>query len=614
MRNQGATIRHETRGPRDDRPSYMKADPFRLAVDTETNGQDWHSGGAPFLVTASDYDRDYLWVIDPTHGADVKRERAEVRRALLDADEWIFHNAPFDIHMLVAAGIIEYDDAFERVVHDTHLMARSTLGYGVHVKDFKLKTLGDVLVDSSASQDQKDLREAMKSLGLIRSVDQIKVPGEAFIETWRVYPDVVEKYAMQDPRITYDLYHVLDDRMTPDNRSTYEFERVIQPTFIRMERDGVPVDPDAVVRLKEQYSMALADELDSLRASRGEDFNPNSKEDIIALFADHGIELTDLTETGEIRTDRGILDRYAGAVPEVDTILSARTHEKFLATFVAPMENRTRTHPNFSQYGARTGRASSYSPNFQNIPVRAGTEVRDVIVAPEGHKLVVADYSSIELRLLAHYMGDDALWDIIEGGDPFLWLGEQVFGTPDQDSWPVKRGPLKNGFYALTYGAGGPKLAKTIGGGMTDQEGRDLAKRIKNALGPAYFDLIRALKRAAQARGYVKTILGRVQWLPIDDRTGKIKDYVALNSLIQGSAADILKHALALTALEVSALGGRTILTVHDEIVSEVPEDAADAALEVKIATMKSAEQLVTKGKLVLEVDGKVVNKYGEAK
>lgn len=216
---------------------------------------------------------------------------------------------------------------------------------------------------------------------------------------------------------------------------------------------------------------------------------------------------------------------------------------------------------------------SCSNPNMQNIPVRSGPEVREIFIPRDGMVFVVADYSSIELRLAAYYMNHGELWEIIENGDPFLWLGEQIYGTPEQDEWPIGRSRLKNAFYAMTYGAGGPKLAATIGGGMTREQGTALARNMKDALGPRYRQLNKRIREQIErGGGFVKTLGRRTQHVPPD------KAYVGLNALIQGSAADIMKRGLVDVSKAVAPLGGYPILVVHDEVVVEVPAQHAEQA------------------------------------
>lgn len=572
--------------------------PYRLAVDSETDGLAWYDGKRPFIATASDYDRNYLFKMDDP--IDV----AALRKAILDADELLFHNAAFDIHHLVAFGVVTLDEVFlvGKIVHDTDLLARVVLG--ADNGPFGLKHLATEHIDAAAADEEKAMREVMVSMGLIKKADQKRMEDGAYHKAWLAYPDVVEKYALKDTRYTYDLFHLLMDKATPQDLECYDLERSAMPHVIRMEHRGVALDPSLVNKLRDEYTQEVSDQQAFLcHAADDPDFNPDSNQQVAELLLSKGVPLTQTTDTGDLRVDKWALERFKGN-PIVDMVLAERTNSKFLSTYIGPMVDREVVHANVWQIGARTGRMSYSNPNLQNLPVRGGSELREMFVPRDGYAFVVADYSSIELRLLAYYMGDDRLWDIINTGDPFLWLGEQIYGTPDQDKWPVKRSPLKNGFYALTYGAGGPKLAQTIGGGMTDDEGRALAKNIKGTLGKPYYTLNRRIKAQVNQAGYVRTLAKRTQYCPPG------KDYLGLNKLIQGSAADIMKQGLVNVAEGLYPIGGHPLLLVHDELLAEVPLGVEDKGLLAVTRGMVTATEAFP-----LVVEGKVLyNNYGEGK
>lgn len=588
-----------------ERPEYLSDQKYMVAVDTETTGFNWFAGDRPFLATVSDYDRDWLFYMP--HGEDgIDDGRDELRAAIMGADALIFHNASFDIHMLVADGVVGLDEILDKEIHDTELLARVV---NSREPNYRLKTLAQKYVDADAKDGEEAVREQMLAMGLIRKIDQRDFASGAYYDVWRAAPETLETYALNDTRITYDLFTTLMERASEDNLKVYELERRLLPIVVRMEHRGIRIDADRVADLLGVHEVEYERAKEMLFEMNGGEFDVNSKSHIIPFLEGAGIELTMKTESGEIRVDKGVLSRYED-VPEVAALLDYRQHEKFLTTYLRPMRDKTRVHPRFIQCGAWTGRMSCREPNFQNIPVRSGPELRSMIVPNEGMSFVVADYSSIELRLLAYYMADDGLWEIINSGDPFAWLGAQIYGTTDQDLWPVKRQNLKNGFYAMTYGAGGPKLAATIGGGMTAEEGRALRRAMESSLGRNYSKLWGRLRTAVTSRGYVKTIGRRTQIVPKD------KSYVALNALIQGSAADVMKQAMINVAHSLTALGGYPILTVHDEVVAEVPTTLAEEGLErVQNAMGRAATDLAPGGSLVLKADGVICHEsYAEAK
>lgn len=595
------TIPHDWGYPVGDQPDYLDGR-MVVAVDTETTGLDWFAGDFPFVATVSDYDRDYLYRLAEHPEHDHTGDWEMLAKLLREADVLIFHNAPFDVHVLVTAGLIDLDEILAKEIHDTNILARCVLG--ASNGPFGLKHLAATLLDSDAQAPEQRMDEAMVSLGLIRKVGQRDRPAGAYYQTWVHYPDAVEHYALKDTRYTYDLYHLLMERATDDDLVLYGLERSVQPTLIQMEHTGTMLDRDRVAEVRAQYEELQRNAAEQLLELNGyEEINLASNAEVADMLIRRGVPLRRTTDTGHIRVDKWALEDYKDD-PAVDLLLTYRNASKFLSTYIEPMVGVGTVHTSFWQLGARTGRMSCSRPNLQNIPVRSGPEIREMFVPRPGYVFLDADYSSIELRILAYYMGDPAFWEIIESGDPFMWIGEQVYGTSDQSQWKVGRQALKNGTYALTYGAGGPKLASTIGGGMTPDEGRDLARRIKNALGPGYFQLNRRIKQKIEKDGFVRTLARRTQYVDPE------RSYVGLNALIQGTAADLMKEGLVRADEALAAIGAYPLLVIHDEILAECPAEHAEIGLEMLKDAMASATD-----KFNLKVDGKICrNSFGEGK
>lgn len=531
-----------------------------IAVDTETDGLEWFGAHRPFLATTSDKLGDELFDLTIDEGV------SDFRIYLDEPDGWIFHNAAFDIHMMVAAGVEDLDYFLTRPIHDTATLARIVIPADEANYQFGLKHLAKLIVDSSYGDAEDEMKEAMHALGLIKK-NQKNLPDGVYRKTWEEMPEVVEKYAMQDTRATYELFYALLERATPEDLRIYELEMRVLPELIRMEHHGIKLDQDRVRELFDEYSGHAQDALARLMEFVTiEGFNPDSNDHVAQTLIAAGVQLTDRTDSGQIRVDKWVLERHADH-PAVAALLEYRTNAKFLSTYLGPMLDKAAVHPSIWSIGARTGRMSCSSPNMQNIPVRAGTAVRSVMVPRDGHSFVVADYSSIELRVLAFYMNSPDFWQILTEGDPFAWLGEGIYGSVDPADWPISRSNLKNGFYAMLYGAGGPKIAATIGGGMTPEEGRDLAKRIKATLGYHYAALNAKVRDQVRKHGYVRTLCKRTQYVP------KNRDYTGLNYLIQGTAADIMKLGLLQAAKFADEVEARILLPIHDELLTEVPEE-----------------------------------------
>ena len=605
-KTQGGTIEHESDNPtRDDRPWYLQDAAYLLALDTETDGFEWYGEHRPFVATVSDCDRDYLYLMcdHPLHpGVDAITDRHDLRAAVLNADGLILHNAPFDIHMLVADGLFELEELLALEIHDTSVLARIVLPDEEVQWQYGLKHLTTLLVDSEAGASEVAVKEAMFGLGLTKRADQKNVPDYAYRRVWEHFPDLLETYALADTRSTYDLFYTLLERATEHDLLCYELERAVLPEIVRMEDRGIKLDPARVAQLHSEYEVQAQDALAVLQEHHL-DFNPDSNDQVAEMLIGAGVPLSDLTDSGQIRVDKWVLERHTGH-PLVDALLTYRMYAKFLSTYIGPMMGKEVIHPGIWQIGARTGRMSSSNPNMQNIPVRSGPEVRSVLVPRDDYAFVVADYASIELRVLAYYMASPTFTQIVLEGSPFHWLGEQLFGTDQEAAWPIPRQALKNGFYALLYGAGGPKLASTIGGGMSAQEGRDFAKQIKGVLGAPYRKLNRRVQDQIEQIGYVRTLSGRTQWVPKD------RAYTGLNYLIQGSAADIMKWGLINTAEALRHVGGYVLLPVHDELVCEVPADIAPSTP----ALIKQA-MIAATDKILLDVGVSICAKnYSEAK
>ncbi len=584
-----------------------------ISFDTETRGVEWFDPQQrAFLATFADA------------GTTFKGTTANTIKFLFDAsDTFIAHNLTFDWHMVRATwGYDLMDRLGDATFHDTDVMSRLLYPEGAHDSKgeyvgHKLKQLARIHLDPDADTEERELDEAAKALGYsgIKPPQNHKGPWRAYYDVWRAYPDVLERYALQDARITYDLFLKFWPKLQANPRllALYELEMSVLPILVQAEQIGTAVDPERVKALHVSYTEREAAARTSLLTQgwpEGALHGKGSKEALLTYLMDElGIPLYRKTDNGAIKTDQYALAEFAEDHPILDEFLEWRTYEKFLATYIDPMLERTVVHPSFRQIGAWTGRMSCARPNMQNIPVRAGSEVRDVFVARPGRKFVVSDYDSIEVRLLAHYLGSrgESYRQLIrEGHDPHAYMAAQIHGGTMADflkgtPGEAERQIAKHTMFAITYGAGAPRVADM--NKIDKGSARELIKAIKDSL-PGYYRLMQRLKQKVAVSGHVQTIGGRVS--PIK----KDKSYVALNAVIQGSAADIMKMGLVEVAEALAPLGWRPLLVVHDEVVSEGPAESAEQALAAQNEALKRAFNLDPP----LEVGGKVVDRYGEAK
>lgn len=544
-----------------------------IAIDSETRGLDFHDPAhRAFLITWADESGQYSADVDDPAG--VERFKA----ALDAADTVVLHNAKFDAHQIREA--IGVDILAGKAVHDTDLMSRvlfpenARSGRGGH----GLKNLSKVYLRADADESEKAIEDAAKAIGL----RTLKQTG-AYYDVWRAYPELMERYAVNDARFTYDLY----ERFKPELNGLadiYDLEMKVLPILLRAEQRGIKTDQEAALRLKRQYETEQRELHTYLESELGPQAlgGEGSEEALIGALTSIGVPLLKKTSSGKIATDKYTLQEFESDFPQVTALLEYRRVERFLTTYIAAVQGREVVHTNFNQCGAYTGRMSANRPNMQNFPKRAGKEVRSVFVPREGHVFVVADYEGIELRLLAYYLGDRGFRDLVGSDeyDPHAWVAAQIWGgepreygkgTPKEST---HRGPAKNILYAITYGAGRKRVARMLrdaGLPSSENDAAAVISKIKASL-PGYYSLTKRVRAKVESHGYVNTVMGRRN--PVN----RDKAYVGLSGLIQGSGADIMKQGLVNADAAVQPLGGIPLLVVHDELLVEVPRENAEEA------------------------------------
>lgn len=566
-----------------------------VAFDTETRGLAWEDPEERAFL-ASWADEDSEGVADLSEPEDVQ----QFVRALESADIIVAHNAPFDVHQ--TRETLGFDPAsLDAVIHDTDIMARLAIPAGQSRPSYKLKDLAETYVSDDAKDAEDAIDEMAKSIGV-----KLKSTG-GYYEVWRAYPKVMEKYAALDARYTYDLHRQFSEKL--DGNSAWELEQQVQPILIEAERTGIALDQQVVEELVAEYT-----EIRDTAEERLVEAFPGGKESLSGdALADALIEMgvplyRKTKKTGKLQTGKFALQEFAEDWPIVETILQYQSANKFLSTYLAPMEGREVVHTSFGQCEAWTGRMSSYRPNMQNIPVRGGARVREMFVPREGHSFVVCDYDSIEVRLLAYYMGRQEYRDLIsEGLDPHAWMAAQIHGGVMEDyvkgsDGEAARTQAKNTMFAITYGAGAPRVADM--NGISREQAKSLISKIKKSL-PGYFRLNKRIRNKIEAEGHVNTLFGRRQLVSPD------KAYVGLNALIQGSAADVMKQGLVNVNEAVTPYGAKPLLVVHDEVVVEVPTENAEHVKQLTEQAMNEAFDLNPP----LAVSGSIVDtNYADAK
>jgi DNA polymerase-1 len=367
----------------------------------------------------------------------------------------------------------------------------------------------------------------------------------------------------------------------------------------RMERTGVRIDEAVLGRLSQDYTRQLAQLEDRIYTLAGERFLISSPKQLQQLlFEKLKLPAVKKTKTG-FSTDEDVLEQLAAQHELPLQILAHRRLAKLKNTYVdalPPLVNpRTgRIHPTYHQLGAATGRLSATQPNVQNIPIRSpeGVRIREAFVPAEGCVLLSADYSQVELRILAHYSGDESLIESFRAGeDIHRRTAAEVAGIRPEDVSAEQRARAKAVNFGIIYGSSAFGIANQLG----------IASAEAQATIDAYFARYRGVRRfldetieAARRDGYVRTFLGRRRYLPdLISRNRTLKnaaERMAVNTVIQGTAADLIKKAMVEldAALEAEGLPGRMILQVHDELVFEAPEREA-GALAPRVSALMQA-------------------------
>ena len=376
------------------------------------------------------------------------------------------------------------------------------------------------------------------------------------------------------------------------------------PVLVEMEWHGVLVDLERLGEIARAFTHELAELEQTIYRVAGAEFNINSTPQLRhVLFEKHQLPVLKRTKTGA-STDYDVLEQLAAMGHEVPRLLiEYRELSKLKSTYVDALPGfinpaTGRIHTSFNQTGAATGRLSSSEPNLQNIPVRTprGEAIRRAFIAPPGHLLLTADYSQIELRLLAHLSGDPAFVEAFErGGDIHRQTAAVIFGVPEAQVTPEMRARAKTINFGTIYGQGPFALSRQLG--ITQEEAKTFIRQYFERFAGvrAWLD---ATVEEARRRGYVETLFGRRRYIPeLKDKNfnnRSLGERLATNSPLQGSAADVIKIAMIRihAALRAARLATRMVLQVHDELVFELPEAEQATAADVVKREMEGVTEL----------------------
>lgn len=420
-------------------------------------------------------------------------------------------------------------------------------------------------------------------------------------------PEEVYRYACEDADVTLKLKNVLEKELKEQaaEHLFYEIEMPLVPVLVNIESNGVRLDTEALKQSSEHFTIRLQEIEKNIYELAGETFNIASPKQVGEILFDKLkiVEKAKKTKTGQYVTSEEVLEGYRNKHKVIGKILEYRGLKKLLSTYIDALPQlinpRTgRIHTSFNQAVTATGRLSSSNPNLQNIPIRDedGKEIRKAFIPDDGCEFFSADYSQIELRIMAHLSEDKNMIDaFLSGYDIHAATAAKIYKIDIKDVTPDMRRKAKTANFGIIYGISVFGLAERMN--VPRQEAKDLID--------GYFETYPQVKeymdksiQVAREKGYVETIFHRKRFLPdINSRNTVVRGYAernAINAPIQGSAADIIKVAMALIyqRFQSNNLKAKMILQVHDELNFSVPEAEKEIVQQIVIEEMERAYRM----------------------
>jgi DNA polymerase-1 len=576
-----------------------------FAFDTETTSLDYNKAeivGVSFAVTAGHaayvpLAHDYPGVPDQLNRSAILDQ---LKPLLENPDKAkLGQNLKYDMHVLANHGI-----TLRGIAHDTMLESY-------------------VLNSTATKHNMDDLAKVYLNHETIHYED-VAGKGAKQILFQEVAIEQATPYAAEDADITLQLHQVLMAKLEtqPGLLQLYsEIEVPLISVLARIESNGVLIDTDMLA----QQSLELASHISSLELHAhnlaGQTFNLGSPKQIQEILYDkQKLPVLKKTPTGQPSTEESVLQELAIEYPLPKLILDHRSLSKLKSTYTdklpQQLDARTgRVHTSYHQAVAATGRLSSSDPNLQNIPIRSeeGRKIRQAFIAPPGYKIVAADYSQIELRIMAHLSQDAGLLNAFtEGHDVHKATAAEVFGVaPDQVTSDLRRSAKAINF-GLIYGMSSFGLAQQLG--LSRNQAQSYID-LYFARYPGVKNYMDNIREQARAQGYVETLFGRRLYLPeIQSKNAARRQYAertAINAPMQGTAADIIKRAMIATDdwLQRHQPDVRMIMQVHDELVFEIEQSQVESCTDIIRTLMCSAAEL----NVPLIVDIGIGNNWDEA-
>jgi DNA polymerase-1 len=517
--------------------------------------------------------------------------------------------------------IIE-DPGIAKLAHNGKYDMNVLAGYGIELQNLSFDTMIAAHLLGEKALGLKSLAFSKLGVEMIPITDLI---GKGAKQVSMAHVDISRagEYACADADMTLRLAGLFEGQLKEQGLWSLfvDVEMPLVPILLRMERSGVALDRESLWAMSETLGRRMKELEEEIHQWAGHQFNINSTQQLgVILFGELRLPGGRKTKSG-YSTDASVLEGLTGAHPIIEPLLEYRQLTKLKSTYVDALPalinpNTGRVHTSFNQTGTATGRLSSSDPNLQNIPIRGelGRQVRKAFVAGDDCLLLAADYSQIDLRVMAHLSKDASLLAAFQRDeDIHRTTASEVFGVPPSEVTPDMRRVAKTVNFGVIYGISGYGL----------EQATELSRQEASGFINAYFEkhsgvkqYVESTKRQARERGYVETILGRRRYIPeINSSNAQVRaaaERMAINMPVQGTAADITKLAMIHIQREMDRRGlkAKMLLQVHDELVFEVPKDELEEMKELVEQMMPHAMTL----SVPLKVETSVSKNWGEMK
>lgn len=553
-----------------------------FAIDTETTSIDWQKADLVGVSVATANYEGYYIPVGHTGDFDILLDNQLDRDFVLNQLKPILENP-------------NIGKIGQHIKYDSHIFKK----YGIELNNWHMDTmLASYVINGVATRHNMD-DLARHYLGVnTTTFEDVAGKGAKQLSFDKVDMDKASDYACEDADITYRLFSVFDDYLQKDTNANSLLHKLEIPTaqiLAQMEHDGILVKTEFLGKL----SLAFDNQISQLEQKAfelaGETFNVASPKQLGEILFDKlGIAGGKKTKTGQYSTSEAVLAKIDH--PLVDVVLEHRSLSKLKSTYTDALakvaDKQGRVHTSYHQALTSTGRLSSSDPNLQNIPIRTDTGrlIREAFIAPTGRVIMAADYSQIELRLMAHFSGDESLINAFKNNlDIHTATAAEIMGKDLADVTPNERRSAKAVNFGLLYGMGVFGLAKQLG--VENGVAKDYIKRYF-ARYPAIHGYMENTKSYAKSTGYVTTILGRKLYAPdINSSNAMIRqgaERASINAPLQGSAAEIIKLAMIAVDKVLPKDHAKLLLQVHDELVFEVDANKADEIGELIKTAMQN--------------------------